>query len=182
MEPNYLIHYGMPRRSGRYKWGSGNRPYQSGGGPVRRVVKTIKNKRIEKKVQKGLEKARRIAAENRKLEADKPRVLRSGSAGEVMRYKGRLTNQELSEAVKRLELEAKLSDMAKKEINTTMKKIDGYMKQLDTVTNWTKTGIKAWNQIADVYNSTADGRRHPLTRIETQPQQRRREDEERRSS
>lgn len=28
-----LSHYGMPRRSGRYKWGSGERPYQ-GDGPV----------------------------------------------------------------------------------------------------------------------------------------------------
>ena len=28
MDFNYLIHYGMPRRSGRYPWGSGNRPYQ----------------------------------------------------------------------------------------------------------------------------------------------------------
>lgn len=26
---NDLVHYGMPRRSGRYPWGSGDRPYQS---------------------------------------------------------------------------------------------------------------------------------------------------------
>ena len=26
-----LAHYGMPRRSGRYPWGSGNVPYQRGG-------------------------------------------------------------------------------------------------------------------------------------------------------
>ncbi len=26
-----LEHYGMPRRSGRYPWGSGNTPYQHGG-------------------------------------------------------------------------------------------------------------------------------------------------------
>lgn len=28
----YLAHYGLPRRSGRYKWGSGKDPYQSTGG------------------------------------------------------------------------------------------------------------------------------------------------------
>lgn len=28
MDFNYLIHYGMPRRSGRYPWGSGKRPKQ----------------------------------------------------------------------------------------------------------------------------------------------------------
>ena len=26
---NHLAHYGLPRRSGRYKWGSGKEPYQS---------------------------------------------------------------------------------------------------------------------------------------------------------
>ena len=26
-----LMHYGMPRRSGRYPWGSGDNPYQQSG-------------------------------------------------------------------------------------------------------------------------------------------------------
>lgn len=29
-DEEYLEHYGMPRRSGRYPWGSGEDPYQSG--------------------------------------------------------------------------------------------------------------------------------------------------------
>ena len=28
-DPTYLIHYGTPRHSGRYPWGSGENPYQS---------------------------------------------------------------------------------------------------------------------------------------------------------
>lgn len=28
MNDNYLEHYGIPRRSGRYPWGSGSRPFQ----------------------------------------------------------------------------------------------------------------------------------------------------------
>ena len=28
MNDNYLEHYGLPRRSGRYPWGSGSRPFQ----------------------------------------------------------------------------------------------------------------------------------------------------------
>ena len=32
-----LMHYGMPRRSGRYKWGSGDDPYQHGGDFLARV-------------------------------------------------------------------------------------------------------------------------------------------------
>lgn len=35
---NELYHYGMPRRSGRYPWGSGKRPYQNME-PVKKVKK-----------------------------------------------------------------------------------------------------------------------------------------------
>lgn len=37
-----LLHYGMPRRSGRYPWGSGEDPYQSGGDFLGRVEKMRK--------------------------------------------------------------------------------------------------------------------------------------------
>ena len=32
-----LMHYGMPRRSGRYPWGSGDNPYQRSGDFLSRV-------------------------------------------------------------------------------------------------------------------------------------------------
>ena len=32
-----LMHYGMPRRSGRYPWGSGENPYQHSGDFLSRV-------------------------------------------------------------------------------------------------------------------------------------------------
>ena len=37
-----LMHFGMPRRSGRYPWGSGERPYQGDDA----VVKKKKNKPV----------------------------------------------------------------------------------------------------------------------------------------
>lgn len=43
---NYLMHYGTPKHSGRYPWGSGERPYQHGGG-----IK-IKNKTNNKETLK----------------------------------------------------------------------------------------------------------------------------------
>ncbi len=168
----YLIHYGKKRRSGRYPWGSGKRPFQSGGGPIGKAVRFVRTKRMEKRRNDNLKKAREKAAENRKLAADKDRVLKSGSASEVMKYKGKLTNQELGDAVRRLELEKKISDMAKKDVKTGMQKVNEYMKTLDTITNWATTGTKAWNQIVDIYNSTPEGRRRPLNRItQSRPQQ-----------
>lgn len=42
-----LMHYGMPRRSGRYPWGSGKEPYQTASdwlGRVEQLAKEGKNK------------------------------------------------------------------------------------------------------------------------------------------
>lgn len=75
----YLAHYGLPRRSGRYKWGSGKDPYQSTGG--KRTLKSAasageryiksklgSSKRAEKKAEKKAAKARE-REENEKAKA-----------------------------------------------------------------------------------------------------------------
>ena len=38
-----LMHYGMPRRSGRYPWGSGDNPYQHSGDFLSRVEEMKKS-------------------------------------------------------------------------------------------------------------------------------------------
>ena len=75
----YLAHYGLPRRSGRYKWGSGKDPYQSTG--EKRTLKSeasageqyIKSKlgsskRAQKKAEKNAAKAHE-REENEKAKA-----------------------------------------------------------------------------------------------------------------
>lgn len=182
MDTNYLIHYGIPKRSGRYPWGSGKRPFQSGGGPIGKVVRSVRKKKEVKKRNENLKKAREKAVENRRLAADKERVLRSGSAREVMRYKGKLTNQELGDAVRRLELETKLNDFSKKEMNAKMQKMNEVMKTVNTITDWSKTATKAYNQLADIYNATPEGRRSPLRKIGEQQRQQRQDQEDNRRS
>ena len=39
-----LYHYGVPRRSGRYKWGSGANPYHHGAGNSKRAIRKIYKK------------------------------------------------------------------------------------------------------------------------------------------
>ena len=64
---DHLEHYGLPRRSGRYKWGSGKDPYQSTGGKRsfkkaasagERYIKSKlgSSKRAQKKAAKAREK------------------------------------------------------------------------------------------------------------------------------
>ena len=50
MDHDYLIHYGIPKRSGRFPWGSGKRPFQSGGGKDARIAR--KAERINQKANK----------------------------------------------------------------------------------------------------------------------------------
>ena len=76
---DHLEHYGLPRRSGRYKWGSGKDPYQSTGGKRsfkktalagERYIKSKlgSSKRAQKKAEKKSAKARE-KEENEKAKA-----------------------------------------------------------------------------------------------------------------
>ena len=49
-EDNELMHYGMPRRSGRYPWGSGKEPYQHSGDFLARVEELKKSGMSEKEI------------------------------------------------------------------------------------------------------------------------------------
>lgn len=49
-----LIHYGMPRRSGRYPWGSGNDPYQHSGDFLSRVQELKKTGTSETDIAKNM--------------------------------------------------------------------------------------------------------------------------------
>ena len=76
---DHLEHYGLPRRSGRYKWGSGKDPYQSTGGKRsfkkaasagERYIKSKlgSSKRAQKKAEIKAAKARE-KEENEKVKA-----------------------------------------------------------------------------------------------------------------
>lgn len=48
MNDNYLEHYGIPRRSGRYPWGSGSRPFQGDSPAAKSSGKTKTSGKIGK--------------------------------------------------------------------------------------------------------------------------------------
>lgn len=49
-----LMHYGMPRRSGRYPWGSGDDPYQHSGDFLSRVQELKKTGTSETDIAKNM--------------------------------------------------------------------------------------------------------------------------------
>lgn len=166
MNDFFLIHGGPG--SGRYPLGSGNRPYQKFEkakkkiSSVRKYIKTKKNQKEEKK--------RRIAeneSQKRKTfhEANKEKVLRKGSARDVLKYQGELTNEELQKAYTRLNLEANIRSLSAKEKDKNKLRVDKLMKNIKTGNEWVELGTRTYNNFAAVYNATPDGRNNPLTMI-----------------
>lgn len=67
---DHLEHYGMPRRSGRYKWGSGKDPYQSLRSSAKAGEKFIKSfskkSRVEKQNDKRRERTKAVQLDKKK--------------------------------------------------------------------------------------------------------------------
>lgn len=151
-----------------------NRVVKKGNGKKTNFIKDMKEKSADKKKAKKraenlakaraarAEKAKKEAAE-KKLEADKERVLKSGTATELAKYRGRLTNQELQNAWNRLELESRILSKAEAE-NVKPDKVKKFFDNLDTVTRYAKSGIDAYDTFADVYNAFA-APKNPVTKI-----------------
>lgn len=167
----YYLSHGGPG-SGRYPWGSGDRPYQRLEGSRRRssgisgYIKARKEKKAEIQQQKAkVAKEKQQAEEkreNERLAADKERVLRSGTATEVMKYQGKLTNQELNSAAERIKLENQLRSYSEKDVKTALDKLKKVQNYTNVSSALAKDGIEIWNSFAAVYNATPDGQKKPL--------------------
>lgn len=174
MNEIYYLSHGGPG-SGRYPLGSGERPYQKFEGSGRKsgglsgYIRSVKAKKTEtkQKKQRNEELRKKMEEEQKKREhdSDKERVLREGSATEVLKYQGELTNQELQNAFTRLNLESQLRNLSQKEIKSTIDKVDNVMKTIKTGTEWAKIGTDTYNTIASIYNATSEGQKKPLTLV-----------------
>lgn len=90
-----------------------------------------------------------------KAEMEKQEVIRSGDKARVREFADKMSYQELSEAMNRIDLNAKL--FYEKPAPTVADKIDKAMENVNRARNWAEKGIAAYNTIAKVYNSTHKG-------------------------
>lgn len=167
MTNNELLHFGIKRRSGRYPYGSGERPFQSN--PQKgKVVKKGSPTNLTKQ-QQDRRKAQLAAIERQRREQafaeEKAKILKSGKASDVMKYKGEWTNNELNDAYRRLQLERDIGAMAASEKVTKVQKFDRIMRGVKVGTEWADVGIAAYNDFAAIWNATPAGRKDSLTLI-----------------
>lgn len=97
------------------------------------------------------------------FEKNKEKILRSNKAKDILANQARLTNQELNEAVSRMDLNARIADHAAKQTMTAWKKLDKAMRgPVKDMVDWTDIGIRAWNDMAKIYNTTSAGKKEKL--------------------
>lgn len=160
MENNALQHHGIPGM----KWGI--RRFQNKDGSLtaagkkrRGIIQTIKDDRANKKRQKqrveALEKAREVKKTKAEEEAEKKRVLESGTAEEVLKYKGQLTNKELGDAYSRLNYERLISDISSKEVQAGRDKTDSLLSKAETTVGKIQRGVDTAQKGLDSYNKAA---------------------------
>ncbi len=164
-----LYHHGILGQ----RWGERNGPpYPLRGGMhadlemgrAKKKVGTLsgyfKDKKLKKQRAAALEKARATRAANiKRAEEEKTRaeqkekVLSSGSASDLMQYKGELSADEIRRAIDRIDMERKLASYSQQEIKTTADKFEDVMKKVDRAADWAQRGIKFYNVVSKVVNA-----------------------------
>lgn len=98
-------------------------------------------------------------------EAARKKAIESGSATEVMKFKGEYTKAEMDSIQNRLNWEKNMKDYSKQELATGKSKTEKLMDKIGKGTDYAEKGIKAYNTIANIFNAVQSD--HVLPRIST---------------
>jgi colicin import membrane protein len=94
------------------------------------------------------------AAEAKSKEEERQRILKTGSASEVLSIKDTMSKSEMDAAWARITWEQNMAGAAAKETAAAGKsKLDKTFDGIDSVTTKAQTLAKSWNMIANVYNA-----------------------------
>ena len=170
MYEDYLAHYGIlgmrwgVRRFQNKDGSLTNAGQKRYGGPSDKKARHTPSsaRKLAKQRAANLEKARQAKIAKKQFEEDKKKALESGSAADVLKYKGKLTNNELQNAFNRINLEQQLSGIAQKDIKTGWDKMDSLMNKVGKVTDYSNKAIAMYNVIAKVNNSFNDEKMRPI--------------------
>lgn len=147
---NDLYHYGMPRRSGRYPWGSGANPFhhkgKSGGNPDQNA-----NTNKSKSPKKPSEEMRQ-------------KIINSGDAELVSKYKQHLTTSELHRAMGKIQASQAIDALAKSSQKSGMDKVEEIMDQGVRIADNVDKGLRIYNTIARTTNAFAPEPVMPVAR------------------
>lgn len=154
--PDCLMHGGPG--SGRYRAGSGKRPWQHIG--IKRYIAKRKSTKQEKqqvrKYVQNREKLRKNREESERQknfrERDKARAIAEGDATGILKYRTELSNQELRSALERVELNAKINNFAKSELNKSWQRMDAAVATVNRVNTYASAAINLGKNAKTIYD------------------------------
>lgn len=144
-------------------------------------TKKVKSKmdKLEEAKQKLAEQKQKLKTEQDKLkgketkeetpeehEKARKKAIESGSATEVLKFKGEYTKAEMDSIKSRLDWEQQMSNMSAKETEASKQRLKNFMGKVENATDYAKTGIKAYNTLANIFNGVKGD--HYLPRIDTE--------------
>lgn len=158
-----LEHYGTKRHSGRYKWGSGERPYQSleGTGASKKAQKAYdkaaakdKKRREKEKAQKQAEAKKKAAAQAKAdAEAKKKEEAAKAKREAILRDPSRLrenqysyTPEEVQMALQRFDWDQRMSKFSREKFTRGADYING-------ATKWLNSGIGLYNTLGKIVSN-----------------------------
>lgn len=157
---DYLAHYGVKERSGRYKWGTGERPRQRLEQPKRmgffaRRKEQKRQAEILAKKKQLLEEKQRKDEEKARFEAEKQRIISEASPVELKKYAVNLTTKEMEEAVNRIKWMTEINKFAASEEKrlqgkSTFDQFDDLMTKLGKVNKWGDIAIDSYRNVKEV--------------------------------
>lgn len=184
-EYGYLAHSGRSKRdgakvgSGRYRYGSGDRPYQhvvgyvakgakSAGSKLASAINNYSKKRKAKAEQVRAERAeaakraeverleKEQAARQEELERKerfKREIIESGDMKLVTENKNILSNEEINEAITRFDTFQALDAKKKKQFKSGWEKMDSVFDKVGKLNNYSEKTILLYNRVANVANA-----------------------------
>ena len=118
----------------------------------------LQTRKVKKKKQAALEKARQTKAENAQKKqtaeehaAEVKKILESGDRNKIKSIASEVSYNDLNNALNKADLMVKLN--AQTTPKTAWDKLDNTKNKLDKIIGYYQTGAKTWNVIAQLYNN-----------------------------
>lgn len=120
-----------------------------------------------RKKEKAAKEAAKQKRSKEEYEADKLKAVKSGSAKDLLKFKGDLTPEQMSFAINRIRWEQDMTKISDSEISAGQKKANKFFGGLDNVTEKTVSALKAYNTFANIYNAFTGTDKKQLPTIRT---------------
>lgn len=151
---NELYHDGQPRRSGRYKYGTGakwGKP-KNDPGPGQRAKVKVKRTKEDKKIRKEEKKQAKIDESRRRKDESREdfrkRIRGSDDAGQIYKNTTYFTDEELKQIAQRMQSIADIKKFSPEKVN----KVKNFFGRLDNVANYIGTATKLYTNVMKAVN------------------------------